>query len=155
MLIRPFKREDGDALAELFHASVREIGPRDYSPEQVAAWSARKPDPARYANHASERLILVAEDGEGSPAGYIILERDGHIDHLYCRPDRVGTGVGAALYAEVEAVARRLGMARLSVEASEGARRLFERRGFTIDARNDFAIESVAIHHYAMSKAIV
>jgi putative acetyltransferase len=119
MLIRPFRPDNADALTELFHASGREIGPRDYSQEQVAAWSARKPDPARHVRHASERLILVAEDGEGRPAGYIILERDGHIDHLYCRPDRVGTGVGAALYANVEAAARRLGMARLSVEASE------------------------------------
>lgn len=47
-----------------------------------------------------------------------------------------------------------LGGTRLYVEASEAARRLFERRGFTVDARNDFAIDGVAIHNYRMSKAI-
>ena len=40
------------------------------------------------------------------------------------------------------------------VEASESARRLFERRGFSIDGRNDFTINGVAIHNYHMSKRI-
>jgi putative acetyltransferase len=67
----------------------------------------------------------------------------------------VGNGVGSAIYAAIEAVARRAGIAVLFVEASEGARRLFERRGFAVDARNDFMIDGVAIHNYHMSKSIV
>lgn len=67
-----------------------------------------------------------------------------HIDHLYCRPDRVGTGIGSAIYAELEAAAMAAGIERLFVEASEAARRLLERRGFTIDARNDFIRNDVA-----------
>lgn len=47
MLVRPFEASDADALATLFHASVREAGIRDYSPEQVEAWSPAKPDPGR------------------------------------------------------------------------------------------------------------
>ncbi|MDH6231715.1 hypothetical protein M2281_002313 [Mesorhizobium soli] len=45
-------------------------------------------------------------------------------------------------------------MTFLFVEASEGARRLFERRGFRIDARNDYTINGVAIHNCRMSKLI-
>ncbi|WP_419825672.1 hypothetical protein [Sphingomonas sp.] len=48
MLIRPFEAFDADALADLFHASVRQVGIRHYSPEQVAAWSPSRPEPARY-----------------------------------------------------------------------------------------------------------
>ena len=45
-------------------------------------------------------------------------------------------------------------MTLLFVEASEGARRLFERRGFGVDGRNDLTINGVAIHNYSMSKPI-
>lgn len=154
MLIRRFTPSDADVLATLFHASVREAGILDYSPEQVAAWSPSKPDPERYVRQAESRILLVAVDNDDQPVGYGDLGADGHIDHLYCRPDMIGTGVGSALYASIEGAAKEAGIAVLSVEASEGARRLFERRGFRVDARNDFTIDGVAIHNYRMSKLI-
>ncbi|WP_419825671.1 GNAT family N-acetyltransferase [Sphingomonas sp.] len=46
----------------------------------------------------------------GIVAGYGELEPDRHIDHLYCRPDRLGTGVGSALYAGLEAAAEQAGI---------------------------------------------
>ena len=154
MLIRPFEPSDADALAALFHASVREVAVRDCSAEQVAAWSPSKPEPERYSRQAQGRTFLVATDNDGRPIGYGDLEANGHIDHLYCRPDMIGTGVGSAIYAAIEAAGKNARIALLFVEASEGARRFFERRGFGVDARNDFAINGVAIHNYRMSKPI-
>lgn len=49
MRIRPFSLSDGEALAALYHAAVRQAGVRDYWPEQVAAWSPAPRDPADYA----------------------------------------------------------------------------------------------------------
>ncbi len=154
MRIRPFKPADADALATLFHSSVHEAGIRDYTAEQVAAWSPAKPDPERYLRQAEGRVFLVAEGKNGQPIGYGYLEPDGHIDHLYCRPDMIGTGVGSALYASIEAAAKEAGIMVLFVEASEAARRFFERRGFSVDARNNFAVNGVAIHNFRMSKRI-
>lgn len=152
MLIRQFEASDADDLASLFHASVWQAGILDYSAEQVAAWSPSKPDPERYIRKAESRTILVAVDDDGGSIGYGDLELDGHIDHLFCRPDLIGTGVGSVIYAAIEAVATRAGMTILFVEAGESARRLFERRGFSVDARKDFTINGVAIHNYRMSK---
>lgn len=98
--------------------------------------------------------MLVAVNDEGRPIGYGDLEANGHIDHLYCHPNIVGTGVGSAIYAAIEVTARKAGIAVLFVEASEGARRLFERRGFSVDARNEVTIDGVTIHNYRMSKPI-
>ncbi|WHO37784.1 GNAT family N-acetyltransferase [Sphingobium sp. AP49] len=154
MLIRLFEPLDADSLATLFHASVHEAGIRDYSAEQVWAWSPSKPDPQRYLQQAQDRTILVAIDNDGRPVGYGNLEPDGHMDHLYCRPDMIGVGVGLGICAAIETVARKAGIKLLFVEASEGARRLFERRGFILEARNEFAINGVMIHDYRMSKWI-
>lgn len=154
MLIRPFRPADAPVLAALYHASVHGAGGRHYTPAQLAVWSPAPADPAHYLQQAAGRVFLVAEDADGRVVGYGDLERDGHLDHLYCHPDVIGTGVGTALYDALEQAARRDGIARLYVEASENARPLFARRGFALDARNDFERDGVAIHNYRMSKQL-
>ncbi|MFV7423430.1 GNAT family N-acetyltransferase [Stenotrophomonas geniculata] len=154
MHIRRFISSDAESLAALYHASVRLGGLIDYSMAQVEAWSPAPPDPERYHRLASRRLILVAIDEEGQIAGYGELEQNGHIDHLYCRPNRIGSGVGRALCDALERAARNERMSMLSVEASEAARRLFERQGFRVDERNDFLLRGVPLHNYRMSKRL-
>ena len=153
--IRPYAAGDTEPLSALFYASVREAGRRDYSAKQVAAWAPHPPRPERVHARASDgRVLLVAVDARGEPVAYGDLEADGHIDHLYCRPDAVGTGVASRLYDALEAVARRQGLPRLYVEASEAARRLFLRKGFSIVRRRDFVVGGVEIHNYAMAKTL-
>lgn len=65
-----------------------------------------------------------------------------------------GQGVAARLVDTLEATAREAGMTRLYVEASEAARRFFLKRGYTVRARRDFAIDGVAIHNYAMERTL-
>lgn len=154
MQVRRFKSSDAAALAAIFHASVREGGLRHYSLDQVAAWSPTAPDAEAYWKRADECALFVAVDDEDQPIGYADFRSDGYIDHLYCHPDRIGTGVGSALYAAIEATAIRTGISALSIDASEGARALLERRGYHVEERKDFAIEEVAIHNYRMLKTL-
>lgn len=106
----PIEPSDADAVATLFHAFVREAGAREYSAEQIAEWSPSKPDPKIYLRQAQGRIFLVAVDADGRLLGYGDLEPNGHIDHLYCHPDMIETGVGSAIYAALEAAARRAGI---------------------------------------------
>lgn len=154
MLVRGFKPSDIDELATLFHASVHEVGIRDYSFQQVSAWSPVRPCADRYLKQAENGTFLVAVDEDGMIAGYGNVESKGYIDHLYCRPDVVGTGIGSAIYLALEDAAKNTAINRLFVDASEGARRLFERHGFTVEARNELRINGIAIHNYRMSKVI-
>lgn len=132
---------------------MHRIAASHYSPAQLCAWAPEAPDPERYRARAADgRLTLVATDAGDAPIAYGDLEADGHIDHLYCRPDAAGTGVTAALYAEIEAEARARGIARLYTEASEPARRFFLKRGFAVVERNDFEIAGVAIYNMRMEK---
>ena len=45
-------------------------------------------------------------------------------------------------------------MTRLYVEASEFAKPFFARKGFALLHRNDFTMDGVAVHNYAMEKRI-
>jgi len=155
MKIRPYQPEDAPALVALFHAAVHEVARLYYSRAQVNAWAPRVPDPAQFRTRAADgRTVLVAVDDDDVPLAYGDLEEDGHIDHLFCRPDVAGTGVTAELYAAIEAAARARGIDLVYVEASEPARRFFVRQGFELIGRRDFEMAGVAIHNFEMEKQL-
>ena len=149
--VRAFVAGDGAALAAVQFRAVREGARADYTEAQTAAWMPA-PRPADWYEQvaADGRTTFVAVDALDRVVGYIDLEPDGHIDHLFCDPSVTGCGVSSALYAAVEATAKERGLPRLYVEASEAAKRLFERRGFAVVARQDLDLDGVAIHNFVM-----
>jgi putative acetyltransferase len=155
MRIRHYIASDAPALAALYARSVRGVGPRDYSPEQVGAWVSLAPTAEQMHRRCVDgRSVVVAVDEEDGPIGFCDIERDGHIGYLYCSPDAVGTGVARALYEAVEEIARQAGLPRIHVEASEAAKRFFAGRGFVVVTRRDLMIGDVPIHNFAMEKRL-
>jgi putative acetyltransferase len=151
--LRPYEPADAARIARLYFDSARRLGARRYSAEQVAAWAPAPQEPDQvHARAADGRTTLVAAAPDGAVLAYGDLEADGHIDHLYCRPEAAGTGVAAAVLDALIAQAQAKGLTRLYVEASELARGLFERKGFRVLHRRDFELRGVAIHNYAMER---
>ena len=82
------------------------------------------------------------------------MEPDGHIDRLFCAPEAAGRGIASRLYEALETAARAQGIERLFTEASEPARRFFERKGFTVLQRQDKILRGVPIRNYRMAKTL-
>jgi putative acetyltransferase len=153
--IRSFRPGDEAKLAALFHVAIHQIASQHYSLDQVNAWAPQVPDPARFLARGTDgRTLLVAVDERDQPLAYGDVEADGHIDHLFCRPDMAGKGVTARLYDALEAAGRGRGIELLFTEASEPARRFFAKQGFELIERRDFAINGVPIHNYRMEKRL-
>ncbi|MFV1591360.1 GNAT family N-acetyltransferase [Phaeobacter sp. JH20_36] len=156
MQIREFRAEDAAAVAQIFHAAVHGVARQDYTAAQCAAWSPEAAPATVWQSRALDgRVIFVAADGRDQPQGFIELEQDGHIDCFYCHPDVAGTGVGVALYRQLEIRARDLGLKILYVEASEAAKRFFTRQGFSDEGRRDFERRGVMLHNYRMTKSLL
>ncbi len=150
---RPFRPSDAQHLAAILHEAVHVIGARDYTPEQLLAWSPAPMPPTTYcARVADGRLVTVAVSHEDVPVAFIELEANGHIDCFYCHSDVAGSGVGKALFRQAQAQAIEAGQTQLRVEASEAARRFFLREGFEVTARRTFRRCGVLIHNYEMEK---
>jgi putative acetyltransferase len=127
----------------------------DYTAEQVNAWVPRRWDAEREHRRSGDgRLVLVAVGESGHVVAFIDLEPDGHIDRLFCAPEAAGRGVASRLYDGIEAAAGAQGIKRLFTEASELARRFFERKGFTVLERQDMILRGVPIHNYRMDKTL-
>lgn len=156
--IRKYRDGDAPVMAQLFYSSVHNLGLRRYTPEQVAVWAPEPPGAtharAIHARALDGRTTLVAINGSEEIVAYGDMEGNGHIDHLYCRPDVAGAGVASQLLDRLLAIAMSAGMSRLYVEASELARSLFERKGFRIVRRHDFELHGVLIHNYVMERSL-
>jgi len=149
--LRPAAVGDADAMAQVYARAVRGLGARDYAPEQVEAWAGQGPTGDGLRRRLADgRRCWVAVDADDRVCAFVDLEADGHIDLLYAAPEAAGTGVASRLLDELERAARQDGLRRLYVEASEGARRVFLKRGYADLGRRDFTIAGVAIHNYAM-----
>lgn len=153
LTVRPYQPADAPALSALYAASVRGLGARDYSPDQIEAWASLTPSPEALEQRMADgrtRLIAIA----GELAGFLDVEPDGHIDLLYVAPAAAGSGVARILLETAEALAPLSGAVRLYAEASETARPVFERLGFSVVARRDLEVAGVPIHNWSVEKPL-
>ena len=132
--LRPMLPDDGPALAAIFGASIDVLAAEDYDEDQRAAWMATAEDEAAFAGRLAAMLTLVATV-DGAPAGFASLKDNSSIAMLYVDPALAGRGIGTTLVDACEKLSKARGAAALTVDASDSARPLFERRGYRAQSR--------------------
>ena len=135
VVLRPMLPSDGRILAALFRAAIMDLAADDYDEAQRNAWASRADDEAAFARKRTAQLTLVATVA-GEVAGFASLEGGNHLDMLFVAPDHARQGVGTALVDALVKLAAARGAAKLTVDASDTARDLFAKAGFTAVTRN-------------------
>ena len=133
--LRPMLPQDLPALAAIFSASVHDLAIDDYSEGQVAAWAAAADDIEAFAERLKDRLTLVATLDHAA-VGFASLRDNNHIDMLYVHPAAARQGVATILCDALEKLAAARGTTQLTVDASDTAAPLFQRRGYSAERRN-------------------
>jgi putative acetyltransferase len=133
--LRPYLPADAKRCAEIFRASIEELAAEDYDADQREAWASRADDEQAFGARLSGSLTLLAVI-DGAVAGFASLKGGDEIDMLYVGPEFARRGAGGALIEALAKLAQARGAKRLTAEASEVARPLFERQGFTAQKRN-------------------
>ncbi len=122
--IRRATDADRAAIARLHEASIRTLGPRAYTAAEVESWAAHI-HPQQYL---LDQQMYVAEDGgEVVAFGHY---NDGEIAAVYVHPDHAGRGVGRAMLAKLEEVARADGAAHLFLNSSLNAEGFYASCGY-------------------------
>ncbi len=153
MKIRLFCPQDADLIAQLFHDTVREINIRDYSLNQVKAWS---PDDIYFRNWQEicmNRFTYVAEQNN-QILGFGELEPNGHIDCFYCHKNYQRQGVGKKIYQAIETKAIELNLNSLFTEASITAKPFFQKMGFSVVKQQQVSCRGEIFTNFAMEKTI-
>jgi len=126
---RPATEADLAALWALRTRAVRGGCARHYPPEVIETWAAAPPP-------ATMPLLLRAGGGivmqaAGRLLGYAVMDAEtGEVDAVFVDPAAHGQGVGRALLAALEAMARERDVEKLFLSASLNAVAFYERAGF-------------------------
>ena len=110
--IRRATDADRVAIARLHEASIRTRGPSAYTPEEVDSW-AFGIAPERYL--IEQQMYVATVDDEVVAFGHY---HRGEIAAVYVHPDHIGRGVGRAMMAKLEEVARADGATRVHLNAA-------------------------------------
>ena len=133
--LRPYLPADARRCAEIFRLSIGELAAEDYDEEQREAWASRADDEAAFGARLAEALTLIAVI-DGATAGFASLKGGEEIDMLFVDPEFARQGVGRTLIDALTKLAQARGAKRLTTEASDAAKPLFDRLGFTAEKRN-------------------
>lgn len=133
--LRPYVPADAKRCAEIFRASIEELAAEDYDADQREAWASRADDEEGFGARLAGALTLLAVI-DGEIAGFASLKGAEEIDMLFVDPEFARRGVGRTLVDALTRLAEARGARRLTTEASDVAKPLFERQGFTAQKRN-------------------
>ncbi len=151
--LRPYVPADARRCAEIFRLSIEELAAEDYDADQREAWASRADDEEAFGARLGAALTLLAVI-DGAVAGFASLKGGDEIDMLYAGPEFARRGAGGALVEALAKLAQARGAKRLTVEASEVARPLFERQGFTAQKRNLVRVGDQWLANTTMTKTL-
>jgi putative acetyltransferase len=151
--LRPYLPVDARRCAEIFRLSIEELAADDYDEDQREAWASRADDETAFSARLEKALTLLAVI-DGTVAGFATLKGEDIIDMLFVDPDFARQGAGRALIEALTKLAEARGAKRLTVEASDVAKPLFERQGFTSQQRNLVRVGDQWLANTTMTKTL-
>lgn len=151
MEIREANVQDVDAIASLFHNTIRSINIKDYTPDQIETWAGPAPEPEKWRERLETRQTFVACSGD-EIVGFAEFEADGHIGAFYVHHERQGEGIASRLLIRIEQEAEYAAIDRLYTEASITALPFFEKRGFVMVQPQDVEYRGMRFRNYRMEK---
>ncbi len=126
MTIRPAFVNEGPLLSEIAQAGKAHWG---YSHKLLALWHSQLTITDEYV---AEHIVRVAVNANGEAVGFYALERaQGRLwmQHLWLRPEWIGSGVGRQLFADAIERAQETGDTYLWIEADPNAEGFYRHMG--------------------------
>ena len=151
MTIRDMAAGEERLLWRLFHETIHTVNGRDYTPEQLQAWSPEDRDMEAWTAHMQRTRPFVAVADE-TIVGFSDVQPDGLVDFLFVHHAYQGRGVGTQLLNEVLRRAREDRLPALHSHVSITARGLFERFGFVVDEPQTVVSRGVEMTNFLMRK---
>ncbi|MDR3186779.1 MAG: GNAT family N-acetyltransferase [Christensenellaceae bacterium] len=150
MEIRQYIESDAVEIWRLFHNTIHTVNAKDYTVEQLNAWSPAGVDVSTWAERHLGKNTIVAFDGERL-LGFGDINKAGYLSLLYVHINEIVKGIGMAICNESE---KRSGAKEIKTYASITAVPFFEKRGYKIIKENEVERNDVAFRNYTMKKVI-
>ncbi len=154
MIVREYRPEDVQALANIYYSTIHLINIQHYSQEQVDVWapkSSLETEGWEKKFIRTKPFVAVVRD---EVVGFAEFEPNGHIDCFYVHHNWIGKGVGKALMRSIFERARELKIDTLFSEVSITAKTFFESQGFVVITEQTIVRKGIKLTNYKMERKI-
>ena len=146
MIIRQYKDEDFELVSELFYGTVHSVNAKDYTAEQLAAWTGSSYALRTRRKDLSAQRTLIAETN-GAVVGFGSIDRSGCLDLLFTHKDFQNQGIATTLCNELEK-----GYSTIKTFSSVTAKPFFVNRGYVIIKERETERSGVKLKNFEMIK---
>lgn len=147
MYIRKYDAKDCREITELFYNTVHTVNAKDYTEEQLNAWTVKSVDYDKWNRSLAEHFTLVAVE-DGVITGFGDIDGTGYLDRLYVHRDYQRRGTATALCDRLENYIN----GDITVHSSITARPFFEHRGYRVIKEQQVPRNGVLLTNFVMLK---
>ena len=125
VVIRRAEPTEAKQLTAIAHAAKRQWG---YPDEWIEQWKSDLTITPEFIAH-NEVFVAIVNDAIAGCCALVVTDMLAEIEHMWIRPERMGGGIGRALFEYARDRARELHLAVLELSADPNAEGFYERMG--------------------------
>ena len=148
--VRPLTERDIPDMRKLFRATVLTVNSKDYTKEEVEDWASCGDSVEHWKELLAKNNYIGALDGQGGIVGFSSMNAEGYLHSMFVHKDWQHKGVATLLLSEVEKMARRYEVHKVSITA----RPFFEKRGYKVVKEQKARANRLWLTNYVMKKTL-
>lgn len=145
MFIREYQSSDCEEIIKLFYNTVHAVNAKDYTKEQLNAWTTGRVDLNKWDQSLREHYSLVAVENE-MIVGFGDIDKSGYLDRLFVHEDYQGKGIGTMICNRLEQAVS----GSVITHASITARPFFGKRGYRVVKEQQVERQGVFLTNFEM-----
>ncbi len=151
--IRQALPEDLDSILLLFKETIENVNAKDYSYEQIRAWSDGAYKKESWKVKLAEQYFLIAVL-ENRIVGFGSITNNGYLDFLYVSKDYQKMGIAKMIYDQLHEFAIPKGLDKIVSDVSITAKPFFEKQGFETVQEQQVFIDGILLKNFNMVKSL-
>ncbi len=152
MRIRLARDEDYATIARLHRQTIRNINSKDYTEDQISAWSART-NAQRFRSNANKCKRWVAIQ-DNKVVGFCDHSLDGEFWGLYVHKDFIGKGIGSRLLKVAEDSLKKMGFKKVHLKATVTAKEFYKKHGYKVIKKDLHLVGNKKLRIFVMTKTL-
>lgn len=152
MKIRLVRDKDYTAIARLHRQTIRNVNSKDYTNDQIRAWSART-NANRFRSSANKCKRWVAIE-DNKVVGFCDHGLDGEFWGLYVHKDYIGKGIGSRLIKTAEDSLKKMGLKKVSLKATVTAKEFYKKQGYKVIKKDLHPVNNKKLKIFVMTKML-
>lgn len=126
LTIRKYNLSDCKENTQLFYDTVHSVNAKDYTKDQLDAWTSGSTDLDKWNDSLSAHDTYVAVKN-GMIAGFGDIDKTGYLDRLFVHKEHQREGIAATLCDQLE---QAVNADKITTHVSITAKLFFEKRGY-------------------------